>query len=140
MEKEVRAIIEKGEKVTLVAIDECVMNGNENQKALITNKEYEIIDFCEGMFCIDSEITSKHQFYIKNINKYFKLKQPKDPNELIGRKVKGFEYQFMSVESMFDYIGKIGEIIRFDGNDYKVLFEDGNYWYYPKDEIMEHVV
>ena len=80
MEKEVRAMLDKGEKVTLVAIYECVMNGNENQKALITNKEYEIIDFCEGMFCIDSEITSKHEFYIENINKYFKLKQPKDLN------------------------------------------------------------
>lgn len=59
---------------------------------------------------------------------------------LIGRKVRGFEYSLMSVKSMFDYIGKTGEIIMGNVSDYKVRFDDGQCWFYPKDEIEAHLV
>ena len=73
MEKEVRAMLEKGEKVTLIHVQ-------ETDKFCIKNKEYEIVDHGPTRVWIIDEEGIKHGFTYKNLKEYFKLKQPKDPN------------------------------------------------------------
>ena len=88
MEKEVRAMLDKGEKVTLVAIDECIMRNCSNFKALIIGKEYTIDDYKDGNIWLNSEFKKSHLFPIERLKEFFKLKQPKDPNELPEKKTK----------------------------------------------------
>lgn len=141
MEKEVRAMLNKGEKVTLVAIDECKMNWGEN--ALILGKEYDVQSINDNCtIFIDTEIEFSMPFRIKDIHQYFKLKQPKDPNELIGREAKGFRFEGSEyVDSMDKYIGEVGIIESYCSkeNDYRVEFKD-EYWYYPADQIEAHLL
>jgi hypothetical protein len=71
----------------------------------------------------------------------------KNPQELIGRKVRGFEFnhqeECLFSQTMKKYIGKIG-IIKELGSKYKiafkVLFDDGEFYYYPADQIEAHLV
>jgi hypothetical protein len=129
MEKEVRAMLEKGEKVTLVAINECKMQFNkEGLNALVLGKEYKIDSVDGDIFYIKSEIDPSHMFTMECINKYFKLKQPKDPNELIGRKVKGFRFE--DTESGIVFPEQMNELIGFKG---EILT-------YPADQIEQHLL
>jgi len=117
MEKEVRAMLEKGEKVTLVAIDECVMRNCSNFKALIIGKEY-LIDDYEGL------------------KKFFKLKQPKDPNELPEKKTK--KDKFLKLLKKYNWVVKIEKEQKLgscadiyaenkcDLTNYFMIIDDGN--------------
>lgn len=68
--------------------------------------------------------------------------------ELIGKKVKGFEFEieksrcFFFTEQMYEYIGKLGTIIHYRKrcNSYTVEFEDGRKWNYPAELIEQHLV
>lgn len=85
------------------------------------------------------------QLLIKDFDKYLEIKQPKDPNKLIGRKVKGFRFENEPKLScaytyeMDNYINLIGEIKKYDVDSYKVRFED-NYFWYPADQIETHLL
>lgn len=71
MEKEVRAMLDKGEKVTLVAIDE---QGNH----FIGNKNYTIDGIYKDKAVIKSELNSIHFFNFDELHQYFKLPSKED--------------------------------------------------------------
>lgn len=59
---------------------------------------------------------------------------------LIGRKVKGFKFEHRWYAPAMDkQIGKIGEIIKIDG-DWVLVKIKGNTWFYPLDQIEAHLV
>jgi hypothetical protein len=69
----------------------------------------------------------------------------KNPQELIGRKVRGFKFEpnkNVGYSILLDCkIGKIGVIKKInDSNVARVLFEDKNIYYYPADQIEAHLV
>lgn len=73
----------------------------------------------------------------------------KNPERLIGRKVRGFKFETTKycsyVKGMDKYVGKIGKIGIIDeyrpvSKNFKVEFEDGEYWGYPADQIEAHLV
>jgi len=142
MEKEVRAMIEKGEKVILIHIQ-------ETDKFCVKDKEYEVVDFSSTRVFIIDEQGSTHSFTYKNLKEFFKLKQPKDPNELIGRKVKGFRFEdtesgIVFPEQMNELIGFKGEILRLtlDEDGYVVSFKKPYHceFTYPADQIEAHLL
>ena len=55
--------------------------------------------------------------------------------ELIGKKIKGFEFNSKNsvsfASSMKDYVGEIGEIIDVDSVSVRVKFNNGDTWWYP---------
>lgn len=57
----------------------------------------------------------------------------------VGDKVKGFEC-YAEVEDMYKYRGEIGVIKKISDYDVKVLFSDGDFWYYPIEEAINHLV
>lgn len=57
---------------------------------------------------------------------------------LIGRKIRGFNTGLIRTDE--EYIGEIGEIVDFDKANVSVKFEDGQHWYYPKEEALKHLV
>lgn len=69
-----------------------------------------------------------------------------DKKHLIGRRVKGFrfendpenEYGFNPM--MYDYIGKVGKIQTIDGLHVKVDFGGIEQWWYPLDQIEQHLI
>jgi hypothetical protein len=64
----------------------------------------------------------------------------KNPQELIGRKVRGFKFDsHRYVGSMSLHIGDIGTIISFKDGYYLVQFRV-NCWNYPTDQIEAHLV
>ena len=68
----------------------------------------------------------------------------KNQEELIGKKVYGFEFNEKRIsysEFMNNYIGRIGEITEYD-NDYDVFKVDFNddWFLYPADQIEAHLV
>jgi len=69
----------------------------------------------------------------------------KNPEELIGKKVRGFKFDKSKPCSYNDImdklIGKIGVINHYFeyNNSFKVDFEEG-YYYYPADQIEAHLV
>ena len=73
----------------------------------------------------------------------------KNPERLIGKKVRGFKFETTKycsyVKGMDKYVGKIGKIGIIDeyrpvSKNFKVEFEDGEYWGYPADQIEAHLV
>ena len=60
---------------------------------------------------------------------------------MIGKKIRGFKFSTDDYsKQMDDYIGKIGIISNVDSDgDCKVIFED-DYFYYPKDLCLQHLV
>lgn len=77
-----------------------------------------------------------------------KKKENNHPKEsLIGRKVKGFKFDsekyngLLYAPLMYDYIGEVGEIIKYHSfdNSYRVEF-DASSWHYPADLIEQHLV
>ena len=64
--------IEKGTK--LIAIDECKMDESE-VNALIIGKCYTVNSANRLYITINSEIDEMHQFYITELNEFFKIKQ-----------------------------------------------------------------
>lgn len=66
--------------------------------------------------------------------------------DLIGRKVKGFEFEKTSdgyyyISQMSDYDGKVGVIEEFVMNDSaRVRFKDGTAWIYPIELVYDHLV
>jgi len=68
-----------------------------------------------------------------------------NPERLIGRKVRGFKFEYASVlfkSYMSAYIGKEGivEEKAILTNSFLVAFEDGSKFYYPADQIESHLV
>jgi hypothetical protein len=65
----------------------------------------------------------------------------KNPEELIGRKVRGFKFKKYWNKEMINYIGEIGIIKKhFEHNNMMyVSFENRN-WAYPADQIEAHLV
>jgi hypothetical protein len=63
---------------------------------------------------------------------------------LKGKKVYGFEYDVDMFpgfnKSMRPYIGQIGTIESEGLHDVKIRFDNGNYWFYPKSQIIKHLV
>ena len=72
-------------------------------------------------------------------------KNTNDPLGIIGRKMKGFKFDsYKKLDynpDMDKYIGVEGEIFIYnkDSNSYKCQFPD-DYWYYPAELIMQHIV
>lgn len=65
----------------------------------------------------------------------------KNPQELIGKKVRGFKFQKHWNREMKSYIGLIGHIIRiYENNMVSVEFVNGISWSYPADQIEAHLV
>jgi hypothetical protein len=70
------------------------------------------------------------------------------PEQLIGRKVRGFKFEDndeVTFESgMLKYIGQIGEIIDVTTSPTNpiasVRFDNNDEWYYPLDQIEQHLV
>jgi hypothetical protein len=67
--------------------------------------------------------------------------------ELIGKSVIGFKFKSGKTshtswnKEMKSYIGLVGEIRDIHQNEtVKVVFSDGEYWWYPIDQIIEHLV
>jgi len=64
----------------------------------------------------------------------------KNPEKLIGKKVKGFKFDGTHYGVALDYyIGKIGVISYLEKEFFKVDFED-DYYFYPADQIEAHLV
>lgn len=84
--------IEKGTK--LIAIDECKMDEND-ENALIIGKCYTVNSANRLYITINSEIDEMHQFYITELNEFFKispiLKEPNVLQEILENKFK-FKY------------------------------------------------
>lgn len=62
--------------------------------------------------------------------------------DLIGRKMKGFKFEDELIKydkSMKKHIGEIGEIIDVNTNFVQVSFQ-GVIWYYPLDQIEQHLI
>lgn len=65
--------------------------------------------------------------------------------ELIGKLCRGFKFED-SADLFWDsqmeaYIGSIGEIVSSGiGDCVKIRFYDGDCWYYPLDQVKEHLV
>jgi hypothetical protein len=71
----------------------------------------------------------------------------KNPQELIGRKVRGFKFESVKDKCIFvkeisDYIGKKGVIRDYNelNKSFQVLFNNGCTWHYPADQIEAHLV
>jgi hypothetical protein len=149
MEKEVRAICERYRKG-----EELIFISKVNSHLLKMGEEFLIY-----RIEVDDNNVFRNKFYLKSkcdkksfsvesqeLINLFELKQPKDPNELIGRKVKGFRFEdskkikFDSFKSF--YIGKKGVIYHFHyhSNSYSIKFEDGNRYLYPADQIEQHLL
>jgi len=65
--------------------------------------------------------------------------------ELIGKLCRGFKFENTADlfwdSQMGAYIGSIGEIeSRGIGDCVKIRFSDGDHWYYPLDQVKEHLV
>lgn len=63
---------------------------------------------------------------------------------LIGRKIRGFKFE-SSLDLGFDkkmdkYIDEVGDILEVDETSVGVRFKDSEYWYYPKEEALKHLV
>lgn len=137
MEKEVREMLEKGEKVTLVV--------KKNTVLLSIGEEFELSEIeSNGYFFLQSKSRRLNFACTTNeLNEIFELKQPKDPNELIGRKVKGF--RFDDCEKKYAHYhyndGNEGEIINYDNTDdsYLVQFIN-NRSYFPAYQIKQHLL
>lgn len=117
------------EKGTELKIDEVT-----EEKIYLKKDEYHSIRF---------------QVSIEDFHRFLELKQPKDPNELIGRRVKGFRfdsYRGHSInfnEDMTFEIGNVGKIVRFypDNTGYAVTFDlSCNTYTYPADQIEAHLL
>jgi hypothetical protein len=142
MEKEVRAMLDKGEKVTLIAkLSNNFIDYNHTYK-LLTINEYD-------RFLIRNELNLKETWLnLEHLDKYFKLKQPKDPKELIGRKVKGFRFKDGSCglryQDFFEqYVGEIGiinSISPYGTDNYVIKFDNGKKFIYPSDQIEAHLL
>jgi hypothetical protein len=68
----------------------------------------------------------------------------KNPQDLIGRKVRGFKFETDNKENynpnMDKHIGEIGEIIKqLSTGSFQVKFKE-EYWNYPADQIEAHLV
>jgi len=64
----------------------------------------------------------------------------KNPERLIGKKVKGFKFEDFYYQSNMDkYIGKIGIIQEFNAITVRIDFNDISF-YYPADQIEAHLV
>lgn len=65
--------------------------------------------------------------------------------QLIGKKVRGFKFDGYppgwTIE-MLDCIGKIGvcKSFHYPSNSIKVLFDDGQVWHYPVEQIKKHIL
>lgn len=63
---------------------------------------------------------------------------------LVGRKIKGFEFEakfsLCHYDHMNEYIGQIGIIEKVNENDVRVEFKDENCFYYPLDQIQPHLI
>jgi len=68
----------------------------------------------------------------------------KNPQELIGKKVKGFKFEdfYYCPSTMDEFVGKIGtvELILQDNNRVLVDFGNSDSWIYPADQIEAHLV
>jgi hypothetical protein len=66
--------------------------------------------------------------------------------DLIGRKVYGFKFSDNLKDSynneMDQYIGKVGVIteINIIGTHVKITFDNYEHWFYPLDQVKEHLV
>lgn len=63
---------------------------------------------------------------------------------LKGRKIRGFKFE-SSLDLGFDkkmdkYIDEVGDILEVDETSVGVRFKDSQYWYYPKEEALKHLV
>ena len=75
--------LEQAKKGTkLIAIDECKMDEND-ENALIIGKCYTVNSANRLYITINSEIDEMHQFYITELNEFFKISPIlKEPNQL----------------------------------------------------------
>jgi len=74
-----------------------------------------------------------------------KTEQPKHPNELIGRKVKGFRFESIKgctfTPEMESLIDELGRIISYRNLKYTINFKKNNFnWEYPADQIEQHLL
>ena len=67
----------------------------------------------------------------------------KNPERLIGRKVRGFKFEdkedIIFDEQMEKYIGEVGVIEKIYTNDVKIVFKE-DYFFYPLNQIEAHLV
>jgi hypothetical protein len=69
----------------------------------------------------------------------------KNPERLIGKKVKGFKFEHLNIAYsclMDKFIDKVGVIKEFSSDNKACIieFEDGQSYYYPADQIEAHLV
>ena len=67
----------------------------------------------------------------------------KNPEKLIGKKVRGFKFEqedeITFDEQMEKYIGEVGVIEKIYTNDVKIVFKE-DYFFYPLNQIEAHLV
>ena len=96
----------------LIAINECKMDDNE-ENALIIGKSYVVNSVNRLYITINSEIDEMHQFYITELNEFFKISPIlKEPNQLqeILDKIKEKSYYFLDTNDLIVDISDIEEI------------------------------
>lgn len=110
----------------------------------ITGIKYKLLDtgdvFTFGPYTFLASVSDLH----------FNLSSEKtmENKELIGKKVKGFKFETDKEDLILDYkimdffTDKIGEIISYcEVNDaYEILFNETFRWWYPADQIENHIV
>jgi len=137
MEKEVRA----GETVVI----------KENGLFFEKGTELKIDEVTEEKIYLKQDEINSIRFQVsrEDFHRFLELKQPKDPNELIGRKVKGFRFEdtesgIVFPEQMNELIGFKGEILRLtlDEDGYVVSFKKPYHceFTYPADQIEQHLL
>ena len=81
--------------------------------------------------------------------KTYKKKEPEfKENEFIGKKCNGFEFKDFNYgplvfnPSMKKYIGSTATISSFnpDNNSFKLTFDDGDFWHYPAEVVMNNII
>ena len=107
--------LEQAKKGTkLIAIDECKMDENE-ENALIIGKSYTVNSANRLYITINSEIDEMHQFYITELNEFFKISPTlKEPNVLqeILDKIREKSYYFLDTKDLIVDLSDIEEIFK----------------------------
>jgi hypothetical protein len=151
MEKEIRAICEryrKGEELIFESkVDSHLLKIGE--EFLIYKIEVDDYNIIKNKFYLKSKCDKK-SFSVESqeLIDLFKLKHPKDPNELIGRKVKGFRFDGVDLScchesEKYKYLNRIGVIenykYKLEDNSVKIKFDNDVLWY-SADQIEAHLL
>lgn len=67
----------------------------------------------------------------------------KRKSELLHKVIRGFKFKDARLSyagAMDRYIGEFGEIVDVDSYSVRVCFNDNDTWWYPLNQIQEHIV